>query len=64
MSMTEELMSAMVKEITGGYVIKYHPDGPDGQELTIDFTPPFRRIPMIEGLEVRTVMLMVGIIRV
>lgn len=53
MTMTEELFSNMVKEITGGYVIKYHPDGPDGQEMTIDFTPPFKRISMVSGLEVR-----------
>lgn len=32
-------------------VIRYHPDGPDGVELDIDFTPPFRRIPLIKGLE-------------
>jgi len=30
---------------------RYHPDGPDGVELDIDFTPPFRRIPLIKGLE-------------
>lgn len=41
-----------VLEITGGYVVKYHPDGPDGEEMTIDFTPPFKRISMVSGLEV------------
>ena len=43
----------MVKEICGGYQVKYHPEG-EGEgkpEVTIDFTPPFKRIPMIEGLE-------------
>jgi len=53
MDMTELMISTMAKEITGSYVIKYHPDGPGGEELTIDFTPPFPRIPMVEGLEVR-----------
>lgn len=36
--------------------MKYHPEGPgteEGKELTIDFTPPWPRIPMVEGLEVR-----------
>ena len=35
-------------------MLKYHPEGPgeEGKELTIDFTPPWPRIPMVEGLEV------------
>jgi lysyl-tRNA synthetase class 2 len=47
----------MVKEIHGSYKIKYHPNGKEGkdgqpaEEIEIDFTPPFRRIPMIAGLE-------------
>lgn len=51
MQMTEELVSSLVKSITGGYKIIYHPEGPDGREVSIDFTPPFRRIPMVAGLE-------------
>lgn len=51
MAMTEEMVSSMVKNITGSYKIKYHPDGPEGKEIDIDFTPPFRRIPMVAGLE-------------
>lgn len=51
MKMTEELMSGMVKYLTGGYKIKYHPDGPEGKEVEIDFTPPFRRISMTKDLE-------------
>ena len=50
---TEDMLSSMVKEITGSYIIKYHPDpdnNPD-QVLNIDFTPPWRRINMMEGLE-------------
>ena len=41
----------MVKYITGGYTIKYHPDGPDGKEFVVDFTPPFKRLRMVEDLE-------------
>lgn len=43
--------SGMVKNITGSYKIMYHPDGPEGQAYEIDFTPPFRRISMVEELE-------------
>lgn len=51
MSITESLVSGMVKSIHGTYKIKYHPDGPDGEEVEIDFTPPFKRVPMIKTLE-------------
>jgi len=50
MDMTEEMVSGMVKDITGGYKIKYSPK-PGVPEVEIDFTPPFKRISMIEGLE-------------
>lgn len=43
--------SGMVKHITGSYKVTYHPDGPEGQACEIDFTPPFRRISMVEELE-------------
>lgn len=32
----------MVKELTGGYKIKFHADGVDKEPIEIDFTPPFR----------------------
>lgn len=48
---TETLVSGMVYSIHGTYKIKYHPDGPDGEEVEIDFTPPFKRIRMIPALE-------------
>lgn len=51
MKMTEEMISGMVKEITGGYKIKYHHEGPEKDPIEIDFTPPWRRIPMLKGLE-------------
>lgn len=51
MDMTELLFSEMVKEITGGYKLTYHPDGPDGKELTLDFARPWKRVNMIEELE-------------
>lgn len=51
MEITEKLLSGMVKHITGSYKITYHPDGQDGQAYEIDFTPPFRRISMVDELE-------------
>jgi len=53
MAFTEKMLSSMVKTICGSYKIKMHPDGKgaDAKEVEIDFTPPFRRIPMIAGLE-------------
>ncbi|CAK8531834.1 unnamed protein product [Lathyrus sativus] len=52
MEITENMLSGMVKELTkGSYKIKYHANGIDKDPIEIDFTPPFRRIDMIEGLE-------------
>ncbi|XP_023129048.1 lysine--tRNA ligase isoform X1 [Amphiprion ocellaris] len=51
MEITEKLLSGMVKHITGGYKVTYHPDGPEGQAYEIDFTPPFRRLSMTHDLE-------------
>lgn len=51
LTITEDMVSGMVKSIHGSYKIKYHPLGPEGEEVEIDFTPPFRRVPMIKTLE-------------
>uniref|UniRef100_A0A8D0UBM2 Lysine--tRNA ligase n=1 Tax=Sus scrofa TaxID=9823 RepID=A0A8D0UBM2_PIG len=51
MEITEKMVSGMVKHITGSYKVTYHPDGPEGQAYEIDFTPPFRKISMVEELE-------------
>uniref|UniRef100_A0A8C7X7C2 Lysine--tRNA ligase n=1 Tax=Oryzias sinensis TaxID=183150 RepID=A0A8C7X7C2_9TELE len=51
MEITEKLLSGMVKHITGGYKVTYHPDGPEGQAYEIDFTPPFRKVSMTHDLE-------------
>lgn len=49
--LTEKMVSGMVKTIHGSYKIKYHPEGPEGKEFEIDFTPPFKRISMLSSLE-------------
>merc|ERR1712226_261480 len=51
MDMTEELFSSMVLNIKGSYKIQYHPDGPEGKAVEIDFKPPWKRIPMVEEIE-------------
>ena len=59
MDLTEDMLSSMVKEISGSYKIKYHPQdvNPEKNEkgeiiekvVEIDFTPPWKRIPMLQG---------------
>lgn len=51
MKITENLVSGMVKYVTGGYKVKYHPEGPDGPEWEVDYSPPFKRVSMIPELE-------------
>ncbi|KAL9253318.1 Lysine--tRNA ligase-like protein [Drosera capensis] len=51
MELTEQLVSSMVKELTGGYIVKYHANGLHKDPIEIDFTLCFRRIDMIEELE-------------
>lgn len=51
MKIAEDLLSGMVKSLTGGYKVTYHPEGPDGEAKEIDFTPPFQHVSMISGLE-------------
>ena len=50
MDMTETMISGMVKEITGSYVIPYTADE-EAEPIMIDFSPPWKRISMMEGLE-------------
>jgi len=51
MKMTENMLSGMVKAITGDYKVKFHPEGPEGPEWEADFTPPFKRFYMFPELE-------------
>lgn len=50
MNITETMVSGMVKAITGDYKVAYHKDRKTGKPVIVDYTPPFRRIPMMEGL--------------
>lgn len=53
MTLTEDMLAGLVKEVTGGsYKVQYkmpHSNEP----VTVDFTPPFRRLPMIATIEQR-----------
>merc|ERR1719320_632635 len=52
--MTEKLVSGMVKSIFGTYKVTYHPDQNEegkGEPITVDYTPPFKRVSMLEELE-------------
>ncbi|KAK2575842.1 hypothetical protein KPH14_007217 [Odynerus spinipes] len=51
MAITEDMISGMVKTIHGSYKVVYHPNGPEGDPVEIDFTPPFKRISMMKTLE-------------
>jgi hypothetical protein len=44
-SLTHSIVVAIVKDIVGSYKFQYHPDGPEGRTLEVDFTPPFRYVP-------------------
>lgn len=47
MKMTEEMLSSIVKKLTGSYQIKYGED-------TIDFAPPWPRLPYLEVFQKMT----------
>lgn len=50
-TITEAMVAGMVKNITGGYKVKYQPDGSEGESWEVDFTPPFKRLDMFKDLE-------------
>lgn len=53
MKLTEDMLSQMVYKIHGSYILKYHPNGQEDKDnvIEIDFSPPFKRISMMKGLE-------------
>ena len=50
MKVTEQMISGMVYSIHGTYKITYKPSD-EYEAREVDFTPPFRRVNLIEGLE-------------
>ena len=53
MEITEDMISKMVYEIYGSYKVQYHPEGLQDKEnvIEIDFSPPWKRMPMMKTLE-------------
>ncbi|KAI9859200.1 MAG: lysyl-tRNA synthetase [Vezdaea acicularis] len=49
MDMTEDLVSGLVKHVTGSYITKFHTQS--GEELTVNWERPWKRIEMIPALE-------------
>jgi lysyl-tRNA synthetase class 2 len=43
--------AGMIKSITGSYKITYHPNGMDQPPVEVNFTPPFKRISMVAGIQ-------------
>jgi lysyl-tRNA synthetase class 2 len=52
MNMTQELVSGLVKEETGGTVTKFHTQ--HGEEYEVNWAAPWRRVEMIPALEEAT----------
>lgn len=51
MQLTETLLCGLVKTITGSTKIIYHAEGPEGEAWEADFTPPFKKLDLMKGLE-------------
>lgn len=52
LEMTEELVSGLVKEVTGGYETVYHTQS--GETYNVNWARPWRRVQMIPALEEAT----------
>lgn len=52
MDLTEDLVSGLVKQVTGGYETTFHSQ--DGEAHTVNWKAPWRRIEMIPALEEAT----------
>jgi len=55
MTLTEDLMSQLVLKVCGDYKVKTNVTKEDGtmEVVEIDFKPPYKRIPIVKGLEER-----------
>lgn len=51
MDLTECLIEGLVKYLTGGTTLTFHPDGKGGKEYQLEFKRPWKRYDMIETLE-------------
>lgn len=51
LSLTEEMIVSLVQEVTGGLEVVCHPR--EGEEVKIDFSPPWKRLELIPTLEAK-----------
>ncbi|XP_075591133.1 uncharacterized protein LOC142598044 [Dermatophagoides farinae] len=51
LKMTEDMVSTLVKEVTGSYVITYNPEGLEKPAVEIDFTPPWKTLSFVGEIE-------------
>eukprot|EP00915_Cephaloidophora_sp_WS-2016_P000118 GHVH01000199.1.p1 GENE.GHVH01000199.1~~GHVH01000199.1.p1 ORF type:complete len:746 (+),score=121.52 GHVH01000199.1:40-2238(+) len=54
MNWTEELINSLVMKLHGKLQIPYHPEGPSGPEVIIDFTSPWPRVSYVGEIELQT----------
>jgi len=54
MDWTEELISSLVMKIHGSLQIPFHPEGPDGPEVVLDYTTPWPRVSYVGEIEKQT----------
>ncbi|CAH8492513.1 unnamed protein product [Dicrocoelium dendriticum] len=53
MKITEDMLCGLVNYLFGSYTFTYHPDGADSEPITLDFTPPFKRVDIYDGLSTK-----------
>jgi lysyl-tRNA synthetase class 2 len=51
MDFTEELIPSLCKQISGGLMVPFGESDEDGPGETIDFTPPWPRLSMVDAME-------------
>lgn len=54
MNLTEQFLSRVANTIHGTTKVVYHPEGSEGPAVSVDFAPPYRRIPIIKTLGEKT----------
>lgn len=52
MSLTEDYLSKLIYHIKGSYKFVYHPNGEFSNPVELDFTPPFPKLSLIEGIQI------------
>lgn len=51
MDIVEKMISGLVYHLYGTYELTYHPEGSEGEPVTVNFKAPFRKVKMMEEIE-------------